>query len=285
MFHIKGKRFGVPLIQRYGVLDLNMSYPISSNCHAGLEIHYVLKGEVIWELEGYDAPLRVVGGCFGIIPAQTVHHAVENNATPATRIGVIFNPKPSVCTEGTPFCAKELAHLFEKISSCGSTVHRISSRLAAILRELSAVMNMNAAKDSKQLLRLKVLSSELIHETYWILDKPEALAIGRDDIPKICQWIGQHLSEDIPIDRLVALSGYGRSRFYTLFMAHTGLSTNAYILRTRILKAKKMLLSRKSDTSIKDLSARCGFKSSSTFSKSFRKIVGKSPREFMHTSN
>ena len=70
IFYLKGKRFGVPLIQRYGVLNLNSSYPISSNCHSGLEIHYVLKGETTWEVEGVGKPLRVSGGCFVIIPAK-----------------------------------------------------------------------------------------------------------------------------------------------------------------------------------------------------------------------
>ena len=285
MFHIKGKRFGVPLIQRYSLLQPNKTYLIPRNSHTGIEIHYVIKGEVTWEIEGSGMPLHVSGGCFGIIPAQTPHHALKNTASHATRIGVIFNSRPSSHTEGTPFRAEEIKQMFAKISSCGSTVHRISPRLAAILRELSAIINVDAAKDPKQLLSLRVLSSDLIHETCRILDEPEALAIGHDVIPKICQWIGQHLSEDIPIDRLVALSGYGRSRFYALFMASTGLSPNDYILRARILKAKKMLLSRKSDISMKDLSARCGFSSSSVFSKSFRKIVGKSPREFIHSAN
>ena len=284
MFHLKGKRFGVPLIQRYGVLNLNSSYPISSNCHSGLEIHYVLKGEITWEIEGIDKPLRVIGGCFAIIPAKTVHRALGNNATPATRIGVIFSPNPSVCSSGTPFNTEELGEMFAKIASCGSTIHRISPRLAAILRDLSGAMNLVAAKDPKQRIRLRVLSSDLIHETYRILDEPEALSIGHDVIPKIRQWIDGHLSDVITIERLVALSGYGRSRFYTLFMANTGLSPNDYILRTRVMKAKKALSSCKLGISMTELATRCGFSSSSVFSKSFRKIVGKSPREFMRTT-
>ena len=284
MFHLKGKRFGVPLIQRYGVLNLNSSYPISSNCHSGLEIHYVLKGEITWEIEGSDKPLRVIGGCFGIIPAKTTHRALGNNATPATRIGVIFSPNPSDCSSGTPFSAEEIGEMFAKFSSCGAAVRRISPRLAAILRDLSDAMNLESAKNTKQLIRLRVLSSALIHETYRILDEPEALAIGHDVIPKIRQWIDDHISEDFSVEKLVALSGYGRSRFYTLFMSNTGLSPNDYVLRARVMKAKKALSSRKLDVPMTELAARYGFNSSSAFSKSFRKIVGISPREFMRTT-
>jgi AraC-like DNA-binding protein len=285
MFHLKGNRFGMPLIQRYGVLNHNMSYPISQNSHSGIEIHYVLRGEVTWKIEGIVTPLRVSGGYFGIIPAKTIHRAVENNATPATRIGVIFNPNPSSCTMGTPFLAEEIEQMFAKITSCQAHSHRISTRLAAILREIADSLNMKAANDSKQLMRLRVLSSYLVHETCRILDNPEVLAIGHDVIPKIRKWIDEHLSEDIPVERLVSFSGYGRSRFYTLFMADTGLSPNDYILRKRIIKAKKLLLSRKPSISMAEISAQCGFNSPSAFAKSFRKIVGKSPREFAHTVN
>ena len=186
---------------------------------------------------------------------------------------------------GTPFLAEEIEQMFAKITSCQAHSHRISTRLAAILREIADTLNMKAANDSKQLMRLRVLSSYLVHETCRILDNPEVLAIGHDVIPKIRKWIDEHLSEDIPVERLVSFSGYGRSRFYTLFMADTGLSPNDYILRKRIIKAKKLLLSRKPSISMAELSAQCGFNSPSAFAKSFRKIVGKSPREFAPTVN
>ena len=36
-------------------------------------------------------------------------------------------------------------------------------------------------------------------------------------IDNIRKWIDQHLTEDIPSDHLVTMSGYGRSRFIALF--------------------------------------------------------------------
>jgi len=284
MFHLKGLRFGFPLIQRYGVLKQSKSHPISRNSHSGLEIHYVLKGEIAWEIDGVEKPLRVAGGNLGIIPAKTSHRALGDNGTPAARIGVIFNPNPTACTEGSPFTAEELAHMFGRISSCCATPRHLSPRLMAIIRELSDALNLESAKDPEQLLRVRILSADLVHETYRVLGEPEALAAGHDVIPKVCEWIDGHLTEDISVEHLVKLSGYGRSRFYSLFMSDTGLSPNDYILRARVLKAKKALSSRKTVPSMTELAVRCGFSSSSVFSKSFRKIVGKSPREFLHTT-
>ena len=285
MFHLKGKRFGYPLIKRYGILKHSSSYPIAQNVHDGLEIHYVLKGEIAWEIEGADLPLLIPGGSFGIIPAKTYHRAFGDNGTPAERIGVIFNPCPARNTEGTPFTPEELNRMFKRLSSGGTIPRRFSTRLTAILRELSELMNMESAKNADQLLRMRILSSYLIHETYRILGEPEALAAGHDVIPQIREWIGKHLNENISIENLVKLSGYGRSRFYSLFISDTGQSPNDYILRTRVMRAKKILSSRKAPPSMTELAADCGFSSSSAFSKAFRKITGISPRDFLHQQN
>jgi len=284
MFHLKGSRFAFPLIQRYGILKQSKSYPISQNSHSGLEIHYVLKGEIAWEIEGAEKPLRIAGGNLGIIPAQTVHRALGDNGTPAVRIGVIFNQNPTSCTEGSPFTSEELARMFGRISSCSATPRHLSPRLMAIVRELSDALNLEAANDPEQLLRIRILSADLVHETYRILGEPEVLAAGHDVIPKICEWIDGHLTENISVEHLVKLSGYGRSRFYSLFMSDTGLSPNDYLLRIRVMRAKKVLSSRKTAPSMTEVAARCGFSSSSVFSKSFRRIVGKSPREFLRST-
>ena len=280
MFHLKGKRFSFPLIQRYGVLKQNKAYPITRNIHSGLEIHYVLKGEISWEVEGYKTPLCIAGGNFGIIPARTAHHALGDNGTPSARIGVIFDPDPVSRADGTLFTPDELSRMFARMSSCGATPHRLSPRLMTILRELSEIMCIESARDPEHLLRIRVLSSDLVHETYRILGEPEALADGRDVVPKIRSWIDAHCTEKISVPQLVKLSGYGRSRFFSLFLADTGMTPNDYLVRARIELSKRKLSKKRLDGSILDLAVTCGFNSASAFSTTFRKHVGLSPREF-----
>ena len=46
-----------------------------------------------------------------------------------------------------------------------------------------------------------------------------------------------HFAEKISAPQLVKLSGYGRSRFFSLFLADTGMTPNDCLVRVRIEKA------------------------------------------------
>ena len=278
--HLKGVRFGLPLMKRLGLLKHHETYRVSWNRHPGVEIHYVLKGDIAWELHGEPKPLAVSGGYFGIIPAGKRHRALDNKGTPAVRLGAIFEKPLSEYAKGTPFSPDDLRRIFRRFRENGGCVRRFSPRLSATVHDLADALTLEAAQDQDGQLRLRTLTSALIHETYVTLGEPEALAEGHDVVPKIRKWIDAHCAEKITNDRLVKLSGYGRSRFFTLFLADTGMTPNDYLIRARIELAKRKLSRKTLDGSMLDLAVACGFNSASVFSTTFRKHVGMSPREF-----
>lgn len=280
MVHIKGQRFGFPLVRQLGVLKHLGTYPVFWNKHTGLEIHYVLKGDIAWELEGMAEPFAVPGGYFGIIPAGTKHRAFGNKGTPAIRLGIIFDRPAADFAKGTVFTAADLKRIFKRFRGNGAHIRRFSSRLSSIARDLANAVSVEAVTEPDDQLRLRTLVSSLIHETYVTLGEPEALAAGHDVVPKIRRWIDTHCAENISIDKLVKISGYGRSRFFTLFLTDTGMTPNDYLVRKRIHLAKKRLSKKDMCGSMLDLAVACGFNSSSAFASTFRKHVGMSPREF-----
>lgn len=278
--HLKGVRFGLPLMKRLGLLKHRETYRVSWNRHPGVEIHYVLKGDIAWELHGEPKPLAVSGGYFGIIPANARHRALDNKGTPAIRLGAIFEKPLSEHTKGTPFSPDDLKRIFRRFRANGGCVRRFSPRLSATVRDLADAMTLEAAQDPDGQLRLRALTAALIHETYVTLGEPEALAEGHDVAPKIRKWIDAHCTEKITVPKLVRLSGYGRSRFFSLFLADTGMTPNDYLVRARIELAKRKLTKKRLDGSMLDLALSCGFNSASAFSSTFRKHVGTSPRAF-----
>jgi len=278
--HLKGIRFGCPILKRIGTLEHHETYRVTWNRHPGVEIHYVLKGDIAWELRGRDKPLAVSGGFFGIVPAGRRHRALDNKGTPAVRLGAIFEKPLSEYAKGTPFSPDDLKRIFRRFRENGGCVRRFTSRLSATVHDLADALTLEAAQDPDGLLRLRTLTAALIHETYVTLGESEALAEGHDVVPKIRKWIDAHCAEKITTDRLVKLSGYGRSRFFTLFLADTGMTPNDYLVRARIERAKRKLSRKTSDGSMLDLAIDCGFNSASVFSTTFRKHVGLSPREF-----
>ena len=280
MFYVKGYRFGLPLVERIGFLKHLGTYPVTWNRHAGMEIHFVLKGDISWELRGQKKPLSVPGGSFGIIPAGMRHRAYGDKGTPAVRIGLILEKAAPTSTDGTFFSSADLRRILQRFNENGGRVRRMSARLSAILHDLAAVLNGVPALTVDEQMRLRALTGNLLYEMYVALGEPEALAKGLDVVPKIRSWIDAHCAERITIPELVRLSGYGRSRFFALFLADTGMTPNDYLVRARIERAKRALAKETWTDSMLDLAVACGFNSSSVFSTTFRKHVGLSPREF-----
>lgn len=278
--HLKGVRFGFQLVKRIGLLKHHETYRVSWNRHSGMEVHYVLKGDIAWELYGKNQPLAISGGFFGIIPANARHRALDNKCTPALRLGVILEKPLKEMTSGTPFSPDDMKRIFRRFKDNGGKIRRFSSRLSATLHELVQTLSLENARNPDGQLHLRMLVSRLLYETFATLGDPESLADGHDVIPQIRKWIDAHFAEKITIPRLVKLSGYGRSRFFSLFVADTGMTPNDYLVRVRIEKAKKMLSRQTLNGSILDLAFACGFSSAAVFSMTFRKHVGMSPREF-----
>lgn len=276
--HLKGIRFGVPLVKRLGLLNHHEAYRVSWNRHAGFEIHYVIKGDITWELHGRETPLAVSGGLFGIVPANTLHRAMNNKGAPSVRLGIILEKPTPGSVGGTPFSSSDLKRIFRRFRENGGTVRRFSSRLSATLRELSAALSIENATNPDGQLLLRLLTSKLLYETYAALGEPESLGKGLDVVPQIRRWIDTHFAERVTATRLIRMSGYSRSRFFSLFLDDTGMTPNDYLVRVRIERAKRLLAQR--DQPISTLAADCGFSTAAAFSSTFRKHVGISPREF-----
>ena len=123
------------------------------------------------------------------------------------------------------------------------------------------------------------MSELLIVETARVLEAGDTILPRNGSVvPQICKWIGNHLDACFSMDKLVRISGYGRSRFFSLFFEETGMSPNDYVVRMRVERAKKLLL--ESALPIMAIALSCGFKSASTFSSTFTKFIGVSPRTF-----
>ena len=277
MKHLKGIRFGMPFIKRIGVLKDRQAHRIRWNVHDGLEVHYVLKGMCAWEIAGRSEPISVPGGAFVAFPPDVRHRAIGENAAPSTRLGVIYDKSAFILPTGGAFKQSDLNHLLQTIKNNAFVVHSIPSGLHFALKELRDAVDSFSMDDKG--LRLRILNELLLVETVRALEKGNTfLPSNGSVVPQICKWIKNHLDSSFSIDDLVKLSGYGRSRFFSLFFAETGMSPNDYVVRMRIERAQALIRENKSN--LLSIALSCGFKSAASFSATFRKFIGVSPRTF-----
>lgn len=279
MFYLKGTRFGFPLILRTGVMKHHETYPIKWNRHHGAEIHYVLKGHISWELASRPCPLTVMGGYFTVITPGEKHRGLADSGTPSARLGLILeSPHPGLA-QGSPFSDDDVARLYSVLTEKGNEVRRMSSRLMTYVRDISEHLTPDAIHTPEGRLHLRTIASALLDETFRVLADESPLTLNGAVMPEIVKWIDAHCCEDIGLDTLIRLSGYGRSRFFTLFLETTGMTPNDYLIRARIGQAKKHLTA-SSTLPISTIARLTGFKSAAAFTATFRKHVGTTPRTF-----
>ena len=102
-------------------------------------------------------------------------------------------------------------------------------------------------------------------------------AVYDPKIQQVLTYISQHLSEELKVEQLA--DKVFLSKFYLMkkFKADTGYGLHQYIRSKRLLLARDML---KTDTPIVEIAEDVGFADYSTFSRAFKTMFGKSPRDF-----
>ncbi|HJO10189.1 MAG TPA: helix-turn-helix transcriptional regulator, partial [Verrucomicrobiota bacterium] len=91
-------------------------------------------------------------------------------------------------------------------------------------------------------------------------------------------YMRANLSETLSIDQLVKHIGYGRSRFFDLFRANTGMTPNDYMRRLRLEVARRLLV--KTSRPVTEIAFEVGFNSSQYFSTVFLQYTGLTPSSF-----
>lgn len=103
-------------------------------------------------------------------------------------------------------------------------------------------------------------------------------------LSKVIDYIGQHLDEDISLEKLSDVFFISKFHFHRLFTAYTGLSLQQYIRWLRLKRAAHQLIATK-DQAIINIAINAGFESHEAFSRAFKKECGLSPNEFRNGHN
>lgn len=86
-------------------------------------------------------------------------------------------------------------------------------------------------------------------------------------------------SSNLSLSAMAAEAGMSERSFLRYFRKATGFSPGDYMIRRRILQAGEMLLEG-DRRPITEIAFQCGFNDSNYFSRQFRRVTGKSPRDY-----
>ncbi|NNE65856.1 MAG: AraC family transcriptional regulator [Pyrinomonadaceae bacterium] len=100
-------------------------------------------------------------------------------------------------------------------------------------------------------------------------------------IDRVTDYIRSNLDQSPSLDDLAKVAFLSPFHFHRVFTAITGETINAFTNRQRLEKAARRL--KFSDQTATEIALSCGFTSSSTFSRSFKKYFEVSPTEYRKT--
>jgi len=108
--------------------------------------------------------------------------------------------------------------------------------------------------------------------------KAERVFLHQKNLLAIEQYIRDHISEELSLERLAAMCNLSPTYFHSVFTDFFHKTPAQFILDLRISAAKTGLLT--GDYSLAELAADCGFSSQSYFCYKFKQVTGESPLQY-----
>ncbi|MEE8188946.1 MAG: GlxA family transcriptional regulator [Kiloniellales bacterium] len=205
--------------------------------------------------------------------------ALETGAHVLARAGLLDGYRATLHWESAPAFAEkfptvEVSHeLFEidrkRITCSGGT--------AAI----DLMLHLMAGRHGQQL-ALDV-SEQLLHARIRNPDDHQRMALGQrlgvrhPKLIRIVEAMEENLEEPLRLDGLSALGGISRRQLERLFRNHLADTPSGYYLKLRLYRARQFL--EQTDMSVLDVSLACGFISAPYFSRAYRALFGRAPRD------
>lgn len=274
---IDGEAIGLGWINGVTLWSNVKATSMRRHSHPDMELLFCLRGELVYEIEG-SGSVKVRQGSGMVIPRNTMHMLEGGTDVPCERLGLHIAASVPRGSRFAVFTASDFASLSEVMLKNPAVPFRLDATLSSAVKELSAIIKSGICRTSAGRSLVRILCSSVFYRTSETLSRP--LASARPQLMgNAVEFFNQHYAERITTEDLIRYMGYGRTRLFELFKAHTGLPPNEYIVRLRVKKAQEKM--QKPGCTVADVAKSCGFENAAYFSSVFRKYTGLSPTRFM----
>lgn len=223
-------------------------------------LHYILEGKGSYDVDANHYSLEK-GQAFLIYPDEITLYKADV-LEPWTYLWLGFDGGD---------CEQLLDHLgFSKEMPITTSPNQAVTR--ASLEAIVSSASTDLANPLKRLAAITDVFSSLVSN-----DLPRSIPKS-NPIDGALNFIHHNYQDPIRISHLAETFNMERSWLYRLFMEETGLSPKDYLTGYRLKIAKNYLQS--SSLSLTEVALSCGFTTSSTFHKQFKKAFGITPKAF-----
>ena len=234
-----------------------------SHFHDFYELYYLIAGERFHMIQG--EVYHIKAHSFILFPPHTMHHSYGEKDVPFKRIVLYFK---------VDVLAYPQVHtiLSEKVRVYSSETMRYTP-VYYLLQSLDRDLK------SSEMFHLEYASCTLNQLAFTILrlNFPAIQIKPKNRASQAIEYIHAHYSEEITISHLAELLYVSPYYLCHEFKKATGKTIIQYVNITRILHAERLLL--ETDYNITRISREVGFANLTHFNRTFKRIIGVSPRE------
>lgn len=256
--------------------DMDLDH-IVVHSHPYYEVYFFLSGDVTYEVNGIEYPLQY--GDYLLIPPGVRHQPLFHSTGKNYQRFVLWISKgyyQSICSKSKDFAYSFQYVIKEKKYQFRTdfiTFQNIQGMLLDLLEEIhgnKAFHHLNAQLQVQSfLLQLNRITYNMLHEV--------PAASGNVLYLKLCDYINNHLDEDLSLDRLASFFYTSKYHISHVFKDNMGISLHQYIIKKRLQSSKNGVLS---GIPLTKLYHQYGFSDYTSFYRAFKKEFGLSPKEF-----
>ena len=151
--------------------------------------------------------------------------------------------------------------------------------IAGYMKQIFESTKLNNGREIGMLGYLYLFLSSLIEEA----DVKETTNYKQEYVQKAIEYIEMNYSRSLTIKSIAEHVGLNRSYFSNLFKGLLNISPENFLIQYRVNKACE-LLNQHGNLRIADISRSVGYEDQLTFSKTFKKVKGVSPSEYLMSS-
>lgn len=253
--------------------------PHRRHAHPRFEISYVKEGSGIYRVGERKYPMEK-GDVF-VFSAGEQHCITYVGTEGLTLVNLQFEPRYLWGSTGDRLGdAHSGICFFHK----ESFENRIEKNIASPLSDqIKAIEDELAHSETEYALAVKshlnLLLIRLIRDYDYACPDSAMKGSRLHTIKRVLTYIDGHFTEPVSLDELSRLAGLSPNYFCMLFRRVIGITLWDYISRKRIDLATSYIM-KESGLSMMEIASRCGFNSSASFNKTFKKITGMTPCEY-----
>ena len=238
--------------------------------HPHMELIFCLRGELSYQIAGHGS-VTVCEGSGIVMPRQTIHVLGGGTDSPCERIGLHIDQKSNKRPKHSIFSITDIKSFCQTLSDMAGIPFRLDTNLQASIRELAGYLKRSDPLSSAEQGLVRSLCCGILFHSVDILSKP-LIAPRSQMMDSAVEFLNTHYGKDFHIDDLIRFMGYGRTRLFSLFKRHTGLTPNEYLVRLRIRKAKEMV--KQGTTDAATVAKAVGFNDTAYFKNVYLRYTG-----------